>query len=94
MQPPVQKELRAHDVKVKRLIAGTIYVHKLEANKGSAGKIVFLPAPLIDLGLATNIEVEELVVDTLYAHDVHADQVQITETHATEVRVGKKGGED
>jgi hypothetical protein len=91
--PPVAKVVRAHDVKAKRIVAGTIYVHKLEAKMGSAGNIVFLPAPLVDLGLGTNLEVDELVVETLYAHDVKADQVEITETHAAEVKIGKKGGE-
>jgi hypothetical protein len=89
--PPVPKVMRAHDVKAKRITAGTIYVHKLEAKTGSAGNIVFLPAPLVDLGLGTNVEVDELVVETLYAHDVKADDVQITETHAAEVKIGKKG---
>jgi len=94
--PPAPRVVRAHDVKVKRLIAGTVYIHKLEARNGTAGSITIHSEPLVDLsGIGTkNLEVDELVVDTLYAHDVHADHVEITETHATEVKIGKKGADD
>lgn len=92
--PPAPVVVRARDVKVKRLMAGTIYVHKLEAKTGTAGSVTIHPDPVVDLDLGPkNLEVDELVVDTLYAHDVHAEHVQITETHAAEVKIGTKGAD-
>jgi len=87
--------VRANNVKVKRLMAGTVYLHKLEAKTGTAGRINLLPRPLVDLNLgAKDLEVDELVVDTLYAHDVRAEHVEIGETHATEVKIGKGRASD
>jgi hypothetical protein len=89
--PPTPRILRAHDIKAKRITAGIAYVHKLEAKTGTAGKIVTLPSPPVDLNLGTeNLEVDELVVDTLYAHEVKADHIEIRETQATEVKIGKR----
>jgi hypothetical protein len=93
--PPAPRVMRAHDVKAKRIIATTVHVHKLEARNGTAGRVIMVAEPLVALELGPeNVEVDELVVDTLYAHDVKADHVQIVETHASEVKIGKKGNED
>jgi hypothetical protein len=93
--PPAPRVMRAHDVQAKRIIATTVHVHKLEARNGTAGRVIMVAEPLVALELGPeNVEVDELVVDTLYAHDVKADHVQIVETHASEVKIGKKGNED
>jgi hypothetical protein len=89
--PSPAQELRVHDLKAKRIIARVVYAHRLTAEKGTAGMIFPAPdASLLDLDLGSrDLEVDELVVDVLRAHDIKADWIQIGEAHAA-VKIGKE----
>jgi hypothetical protein len=81
--PPPPIIVHTHDLTVHRLIAGVVYAHRLDAE---SGKIVTSGAPLEPALLDAEIvpqdsKVDELVVDILYAHDIHAGTVQIQEAH-------------
>ena len=72
-----------------------VFAHQLEAAGGSAGLVLPPPPdPLlsVDLG-AQDLNVSELKVDVLYAHDIKAGWIHIDETHA-KVKMTKGGHED
>jgi hypothetical protein len=83
--------LRVRDITADRVIAGTIYAHRLDAKTGTAGA---KGTPLSDMALAQelgpdNLKVTEVVADVLYAHDVHAGRIELQETHAAMVTIEK-----
>jgi hypothetical protein len=89
LSPPPPRIVRAHNVTVKRISVGVVYAHRLEANQGT---IEVSGKPLSDHELAAQIgpddlKVEELIADVLYAHDLHADSVQIREAHISDLNV-------
>jgi len=94
--PPAEpRVLRVHDVKVGRLTARVVHAHQLEAAAGSAGRVLPPDADALlklELG-AQDLEVDELTVDVLFAHDIKAGRVQLEETHAR-VKMPGKGHED
>jgi hypothetical protein len=86
--------LRVHDLKVGRLTARVVHAHQLEFASGSAG--VVLPGEddallMLELPAKNDLEVPELTVDVLYAHDIKAGWVHIDETHA-KLKMPKAGG--
>jgi hypothetical protein len=90
--PAVPRVLRVHDVTVDRLKAAVVYSHKLDAKSGTVGG---WSDPLADDALAAevgpeNVKGESLEVDVLYAHDIHAKIVEITEAHVSMPKVGEK----
>jgi hypothetical protein len=87
--PTEARVLRIHDLKVGRLVARVVHAHELDAAAGSPG-LVLPPEPdaLLKLQLGSrDLEVAELTVDILYAHDIKAGWVHIDRTHA---RIKKK----
>jgi hypothetical protein len=66
-----------------------VYAHRLDANEGT---IETTGEPLSDRELAAQVgpddlKVDQLIADVLYAHDLHADSVQIHEAHISDLNV-------
>jgi len=81
--------LRVHDVTAGKITAGIVYAHRLEAKRGvirNSGDA--LPdAVLTEQAGRENLKVEELMVDVLYAHDIHAGSVEIAKGHVSSVKI-------
>jgi hypothetical protein len=86
--PPPPIIVHTHDLTVRRLVAGVVYAHRLDAE---SGKIVTSGPPLsgtlLDAQFGQDLKVDELVVDILYAHDIHAGTVQIQEAHISDPNI-------
>jgi hypothetical protein len=87
--PPGPRLLRVHDVEAERIAAGVVYAHKLEAKRGiilGSGPPLAREALEAQIG-ERNLEVDELVVDVLYAHDIKAGSIRIGEAHIEDVKL-------
>jgi len=87
--PPPLRILHAHDVTTMRLTAGVVYAHLLAAKSGT---VVTSAPPLSAVELTDQLGTQdlkpaELVVDVLYAHDIHAGVVQVQEAHVSSIKI-------
>ena len=83
--------MRAHNVKSKHLSVGVLFADTVKARGGSIGTS---GPPLSEGELDAqagdqDLDVTDLTVDVLYAHDVEARSLTVTELHASKVEVGR-----
>jgi len=83
--------LRIRDITAGKLIAGIVYAHRLDAKSGVVRKSgdALPDAVLAEEAGRENLKVAELVVDVLYAHDIHAESVEIGQGHVSSVKIDK-----
>jgi hypothetical protein len=94
--PPSSALMRAHHVQVKNLSVGVLFADKVEAKNGTVeASGPPLPAAELEAQAGTqDIEMPELVVEVLYAHDVKAQVLSVRELHVTDVKIGKEHPEN